>query len=126
MTGNNIRELREKNGLTQKQLAQKIGVSASTVGMYEQNRRVPDADMLKKIASSLKVSTDVLISGGKSLDSMIDDMRGSLMLGGGMMFNGEPLSEDDIDAVIEAMKIGARVAIAASRKKSDEFAVGER
>ena len=116
MTGDNIKAIREKNGITQKQLADMLNISASTVGMYEQNRRTPDARMLSLIAQKLGVTADALVSGSKPLDEMIDDMRGALLLGGGIMFNGEPLSADDIDAVIEAMKIGARVALAAKRK----------
>ena len=116
MTGDNIKAIREKNGITQKQLAEMLGVSASTVGMYEQNRRTPDAGTLKTIASSLGVSADTLINGVKPLDQMIEEMRGSLLLSDGIMFSGEPLNEEDVDAVIEARKIGARVALAAAKK----------
>lgn len=85
--------------------------------MYEQNRRTPDAETLKLIASKLNVTVDALVSGSKPLDMLIEEMRGSLLMSDGIMFNGEPLSEEDVDAVIEAMKIGARVALAAKRKQ---------
>ncbi len=59
MLGDKIRELRGKN-MTQRDLAKKLGISTSAVGMYEQNRREPDLDTLKKIALLFDVSLDSL------------------------------------------------------------------
>ena len=50
-----------QKGLTQKELASKIGIGVSTLGMYEINKRTPDYDVLQKIASFFGVSTDYLI-----------------------------------------------------------------
>lgn len=61
MLGNRIRSLREDKDLSQKDLGIKLGVSASTIGMYEQDRRSPDAEMLLKIANFFNVSTDYLL-----------------------------------------------------------------
>lgn len=47
--------------LSQKVLAENIGVSASTIGMYEQNRRNPDSEMLKLLSSYFNVSVDYLL-----------------------------------------------------------------
>ncbi len=59
--GDNIKSLRKENNLTQKELAKKIDISASTIGMYEQNRRDPDTETLRKIAEFFEVSTDYLL-----------------------------------------------------------------
>ena len=40
--GENLRELRSSAGLTQKELANKLEISPSAVGMYEHGRRKPD------------------------------------------------------------------------------------
>ena len=61
MNGNKLRSLRENKGLLQKELADKLGISTSTIGMYEQNRREPDNETLKKIANFFSVSTDYLL-----------------------------------------------------------------
>ena len=50
MLGARIAALRRKAGLSQADLAQRIGVSASAVGMYEQGRREPAADLLVTMA----------------------------------------------------------------------------
>ena len=59
MLGDKIRELRGRE-MTQGELAKKLGISTSAVGMYEQNRREPDLDTLKKIAALFDVSLDSL------------------------------------------------------------------
>lgn len=46
----NLQKLRKKNKLTQRQLGEMLGVSASTIGMYEQGRRVPKLETLMKLS----------------------------------------------------------------------------
>ena len=58
--GIRIRELRKRAGMTQAELAAKIGVSASTVGMYEQGRREPDSAKLVELCNIFGVSVDHL------------------------------------------------------------------
>ena len=48
--GENLKKIRESRGLTQKQLADKLNIASSTVGMYEQGRRQPDLDTLIKMS----------------------------------------------------------------------------
>ncbi|ALS17785.1 helix-turn-helix domain-containing protein [Clostridium butyricum] len=60
MLGDRIKELREKKNLTQSQLSKILGVSPSTIGMWEQNRRSPDNESLNKIADLFNVSIDSL------------------------------------------------------------------
>lgn len=58
-----IREARKKQGLTQKQLAERMGVTQSMVGQYETNRQPPKITTIIKIASALNVDVTYLISG---------------------------------------------------------------
>lgn len=44
-------------------IAEKLGISPSTVGMYEQGRREPSAEMLVRLAEAFSVSTDFLLTG---------------------------------------------------------------
>lgn len=61
MFGDRIKSLREQRGKTQKQLADIIGVTPAAIGLYEQNRRTPDAETLKKLANYFDVSIDYLL-----------------------------------------------------------------
>lgn len=56
-----IKELREKNSLSMQDLADKIGVNKSRVGMWENNGSVPRMDALKKISEFFNVSIDYLL-----------------------------------------------------------------
>ena len=50
MLANRIKVLRKTAGMNQLQLAEKLNVSPSAVGMYEQGRRVPAIDTLVQMA----------------------------------------------------------------------------
>lgn len=63
MLARRIGALRIKKGLTQSQLAEILHVSASTIGMYEQGRRIPSIDMLVALSRVFDVSLDYLITG---------------------------------------------------------------
>ena len=64
MLGNRIKSLREAKGLKQEELAQKVSVSPSAIGMYETNKREPNNEIILKLAEFFNVSTDYLL--GKS------------------------------------------------------------
>lgn len=57
----NIRELREKKGMGQKQLAEAAGVSQPYMSDLEAGRRGAKADTLSRIAAALEVPLDALI-----------------------------------------------------------------
>lgn len=58
--GNKIKQLRYKSGLTQEQLAEKIGVSAQSVSKWENSITMPDITLLPLIAEEFGVSIDDL------------------------------------------------------------------
>lgn len=59
--GKRLKELRKANGYMIEQFAEAVGISKSTVGYYENNNRMPDIEILSRIADVLKVSADYLI-----------------------------------------------------------------
>lgn len=63
MMGARIALLRRREGMTQTELARRIYVSPSTLGMYERSKRSPSAQTLAALSRELKVSTDYLIRG---------------------------------------------------------------
>lgn len=58
--GTKIKELREKKGLFQQDLANELHVTKGAVGMWETNKRVPDVETIRNIADYFKVSVDWL------------------------------------------------------------------
>ena len=59
--GLRIRKFREANNMTQKQLADKIGVTGSRVSNWEQGIHRPDVDILANICTALNVSPSELL-----------------------------------------------------------------
>lgn len=58
--GKVLRRLRKQDGLTQSDLGKALGISYSTVSMYERGEREPDFEMLEIIADYFNVSMDYL------------------------------------------------------------------
>lgn len=56
-----LRELREKKGISQAILARDLGVSKSTIGLYETGDTLPDAKTLHDLAVYFEVSADYLL-----------------------------------------------------------------
>ena len=63
VTGAVIKELRERNNLTQAQLAQILNVSDKTVSKWETARGYPDITLLEPLAAALRVSITELLTG---------------------------------------------------------------
>lgn len=61
MFGERLRGLRKQYGLTQGDLAARLGTVKSTISQWESGYRVPSEDMLRKIAEIFDVSVDYLI-----------------------------------------------------------------
>ena len=65
--GKYIRIKRNKRGLSQEELAEKLFVSRQTVSNYENGRSNPDIDMLVKIAEVLETDVQTLIYGENAI-----------------------------------------------------------
>lgn len=68
--GNMIRSLREKNNMTQEELANKIGISRTNITQYESGVRKVPLNIVKSFADFFNVSVDYLI-GNKVNDTNI-------------------------------------------------------
>lgn len=119
MLGDRLKELRKGKKITQHALGEALEISASAVGMYEQGRREPDNDTLAAMCRYFNVSSDYfLLDGGRTyaarnseLGDVIEDFRRSLMDQDGLMFNGVPLTDEEIAQVVSAIEVGAMVAV---------------
>ena len=80
--GERLKKLRKQEGLTQQNLADRLGVTKSVVSYYELQERYPSPEILIKLASIFHVSCDFLLG---------LDMKESISLSG--------LTSDDIKIV---------------------------
>lgn len=122
--GNVIRELRTKAGLTQAELARRLGISPSAVGMYEQGRREPDQTILAKLCDVLHTTSDKLLGivqtekKRRDISDLIDEFSGILSEEQALMFNGMPITAEDKQKIIEAIRVAAEVAVRQKNKPS--------
>lgn len=117
--GKRIKELRKAAGMTQSELASRLGISASAVGMYEQGRREPDSNIMVKLCTVFDVSGDYLLGNTDLNDSktnvevseVFDEFTKKLSMQEGLMFDGVPLDHEDRMKIIDAIKVVAAIAV---------------
>lgn len=77
--GNRISKYRKAKGLTQEDLAGKLGVSSQAVSKWETDASCPDISLLPQLCSILGITTDELLTGKSSKTEFIPpDRRKSL------------------------------------------------
>lgn len=116
--GSKIKQIRKRAGMTQSELASKLGISSSAVGMYEQDRREPDNRVLTRLCDIFGVSGDYFIGasysvpecGNVEVSEVFDEFTKRLTAQEGLMFDGVPLNQDDRMKIIEAIKVVAAIA----------------
>ena len=125
-----LKKLRKSKGLTQAELGKILGVSPSTIGMYEQGRRTPDKDALIAISNYFNVSTDYLLENekapdahpdlppltprderniAKEIEKILDGLDNSAALGGSIITDDEDL-ELLKSSLTQAVTLAKRVA----------------
>lgn len=57
----NLKNARERKEITQKELAERIGVAKSTYSLYESGNREPNVQTIRKITDVLEVTADELL-----------------------------------------------------------------
>ena len=62
MIANKIKILRENKGLSQKALADELGITRSSVNAWEQGISVPSTQYIVELATLFDVSTDYLLN----------------------------------------------------------------
>ena len=115
-----LKKIRKMRKLTQKEFADKLKISASAVGMYEQGRREPDHNTLIKMCKALEITADCLLGKTKmetvEIGDFLDEIKTQIKSGGGLMFKGVPLSEEDTRKLYDAIVIATNVIIGSGDK----------
>lgn len=122
--GERLKKARNDKGLTQIEAAKKLGVTNGALSGYERNYRDPDTNMLKEMAELYEVSLDYLVGSkiisnkemGFSKKDELDiakrmaELQNDLTSATGLLFDGEPMSEEAKESLLEAMEFGVRLA----------------
>lgn len=70
--GTILKQLRLSTGMTQKEVAEKIGVTKSVISYYELQERTPSPEILVKLASIFNVTTDYLLGIERDAGNTLD------------------------------------------------------
>lgn len=109
MFSENLRNLRKKRGLTQKQAAEIFGVSQSTYALYENGKREPSFELLMQMADYFETPCDMLLGHAIKSAQKVTYSHVIAALSGVMgtgLFSLETISSDDtsITAIIPTDK----------------------
>lgn len=91
-----LRHLRTFKGLTLAQMAEVLDTTKTTLSRYENDKRVPDADFIIKVALYFKVSADYLLCLSNNPLSVEDLLTSKLTIGHSDV--GKPAVPYDIQA----------------------------
>ncbi|EAD3672169.1 helix-turn-helix domain-containing protein [Listeria seeligeri] len=131
MFSERLKKLRLDSKMTQTDLGNKINVTKAAISGYENGIRTPDTDTLQMIADIFGVSIDYLLgrpepknqnSEGftpkeeKDMKKRMDALRKDLKNGDGLLYDGEPISEEAMESILEAMEFAEKQATRINRK----------
>lgn len=75
MDFNNLKLFRKRNGYTQEQIAEKLGVSRQAVAKWERGESVPDIENVIALADIYEVTVDSLVRNMTALPEAKDDRK---------------------------------------------------
>ena len=70
-----LKDLRKEKGITQEQLAEKLGVTGRTISRWETGKNMPDISLLVEIAEFFDVSIPEIIKGERKSEYMKNETK---------------------------------------------------
>ena len=124
-TGKRIRDLRMAAEMTQQALADRLGISPSAVGMYEQGRRLPDRKTLQVLCALFNTTSDWILYGThfnavqdppEDWNVMLAFFQNTLRQSKGRLYREEAgrrrlLSDKEVERLCDAMRLAGELAL---------------
>lgn len=104
---NNLRRLRTENNYTQEQIGEKLNISRQAYSNYETGKRIPDIDMLIRIADIYEVTLEQLITQTCTGAGIINETSGPYYTGK-VLENADTiyLTKEEVDLLIHYRNAG--------------------
>jgi len=126
MLGDNIKKIMSMKKITSKELADRVGVTATHISYILNNKRQPSMELLQNIADILNVSvndffkneqtnTELNKKDIKEIDEYIAEIEKGME--GGLLFDGEPISEESKKLILDSLRVGAELAKKQAKEK---------
>ena len=113
--GEKIVYYRDKRGLTQKALAERMGITPTRLNYWEKDKREPDVKMLNLLCKTLEIDPKALLSDEEtekapapsedSTRALSIETLEAMLIQGGFIRPGEDLSDDDLDFLLSVGRI---------------------
>ena len=113
--GEKIVYYRDKRGLTQKALAERMGITPTRLNYWEKDKREPDVKMLNLLCKTLEIDPKALLSDEEtekapaptedSTRAISVEALEEMLIQGGFIRPGEDLSDDDLDFLLSVGRI---------------------
>lgn len=123
-----IKELCKRKGLSVNKLEADLGFAKGYVSKLDKS--IPNSAKLQSIAEYFNVSLDFLMNGDeqsrttilskkdeREITKILEQTKEKLLLQEGLMFDGNPASQEAIESILSAMEIGMEIA----KKKNKEL-----
>lgn len=113
--GEKIVYYRDKRGLTQKALAERMGITPTRLNYWEKDKREPDMKMLNLLCKTLEIDPKALLSDEEtekapapsedSTRAISVEALEAMLVQAGFIRPGEDLSDDDLDFLLSVGRI---------------------
>lgn len=126
--GKRIAELRKERGMEQAQLAKKLNIATSTLGMWETDKRKPNTEAIVSIAQFFQVSTDYLLGNSekkhyydltekdkKDVGLEVEEVLNGMT--GGINFYGEPMTDEGREKLKASLEMALELSKREAKKK---------
>lgn len=97
-----LKSLRKEAGLTQKELAEQLGIKQPTYTQWELGRRSPSSETLEKFANFFNVSTDYLLGNSDYKTTIDQDIEEAIQRS--VAYQGNPISDKDKKAITDFLR----------------------
>ncbi len=108
--GKRIRELRERAGMTQQQLAEAVAVTSVHLSNVETGNALPGVEVVIRLADYFGVTTDWILRG--NVPGLTDKLGEGMA---NLLSDCSPAERDFLEGVVESTKKGYRKCIKAGR-----------
>ncbi len=125
-----IESLRKSKGISQGKLEKELGFSNGSISKWKNS--MPTSERLQKVADYFGVTTSYLLTGmeeqqrseigltardEKDIEKILKQTEEQLLSQEGLMFDGKPASQESIDSILSAIRVGVEMAKIKNKEK---------
>ena len=125
-----IESLRKSKGISQGKLEKELGFSNGSISKWKNS--MPTSERRQKVADYFGVTTSYLLTGmeeqqrseigltardEKDIEKILKQTEEQLLSQEGLMFDGKPASQESIDSILSAIRVGVEMAKIKNKEK---------